>query len=98
MLGGDPEIIPLAETRALAEQLARDQADLIRGAIAAVSARLPRPVRSVIAAGSGEFLISNLIENNVDIVSLGGMLGTSISTAACAYAVAILAAERGLHE
>ena len=59
---------------------------------------------AIIAAGSGEFLMPVVLSGRnpfpLDMppgraISLAGQLGPEISQAACAYAVAVLAAEQG---
>jgi probable H4MPT-linked C1 transfer pathway protein len=93
MMGGDVEITSTSDTHALAERLASRQAEVIRGAVHAVSARLPMAVETVVLAGSGEFVGRSLFGEEVAIVSLNAMLGAPISAVACAYAVAVLASE-----
>ena len=58
-----------------------------------VAARMPGPVESVVLAGSGRFLLEDvLVEANLGHVRIVS-LDESISAAACAYAVAVLAEE-----
>jgi hypothetical protein len=59
---------------------------------------LPGPPRTVLFAGEGEFLVRLALKAQKDIppcrvVALSRELGTDISRAACAYAVAELAKE-----
>jgi hypothetical protein len=53
-----------------------------------------------VTGGSGEFLARRIVEHSplryMTVVSLGERLGRDLSTAACAYALAVLASERGL--
>ena len=63
-----------------------------------VAQRLDEPPRTIVLAGSGEFLArlvltERRIFNDAAIVSLSERLGTEVSQAACAYAVAMLAKE-----
>jgi hypothetical protein len=53
-----------------------------------------------VLAGSGEFLARQIVEEHLRtrapaLVLLNDRLGTEVSRAACAYAVALLRAERG---
>ncbi len=72
---------------------------MIGYAITTVAQRLPALPETVIFAGEGEFLIRLALEKQERIppcrvVSLGRELGPAISRAACAYTVAVLAAEK----
>jgi probable H4MPT-linked C1 transfer pathway protein len=87
------------EIASIAEQLAEIQTSLIASAVDGVSRRLPGPVRAVITSGSGEFLARRVVEHSPGLraaerISLPHVLGPEIAAAACAYAVARLAAER----
>jgi uncharacterized hydantoinase/oxoprolinase family protein len=77
------------------------QLRLLRRAVEAVSASLPAPPTTVVTAGSGEFLAARTLANQpgraIRRVSLAARLGPEISQAACAYALAILTAERINH-
>jgi probable H4MPT-linked C1 transfer pathway protein len=69
-------------------------------AINIVAQRLPERPQTILFAGEGEFLIRLALESQKGIppcrvVSLSRELGPAISRAACAYAVAMLAAEKG---
>src|SRR5262249_597873 len=63
-----------------------------------VDARLGERQRTIIIAGSGEFLARRLAtlpgSDAVRLVSLAEQYGESISSVACAYALAVIAAER----
>jgi hypothetical protein len=62
-----------------------------------VAVRFPDPPRTVILAGSGEHVAAKALAAtgwNSRIVSLRQELGEAVSSAACACAVAVLAAER----
>ena len=99
MLCGDLETSTAEERQNLAERLARQQAEWIYDAMKEVASRLPQPPRTVLLAGSGEFLartalnIAPLASEAPMVISLADELGPSLSEAACAYAVAILAGE-----
>jgi probable H4MPT-linked C1 transfer pathway protein len=97
MLCADSETCPEAETLSLAEEVRARQVQLIQDAVRAVSATLPCPAVRTILSGSGEFLARRVCEAPAHCLSLAEILGSEISTAACAYAVAVLAAERPLH-
>jgi probable H4MPT-linked C1 transfer pathway protein len=98
MLGGDGEMTSIAETRHLAEQVAKRQTELILTAATRVAARLPQKPSTLLTAGSGEHLIDDAIALDLGLarlkrISLSATLGPAISHAVCAYAVAILASE-----
>ncbi len=103
MLGGDPQITPQAETQELAKRVYARQRALIADAIKTVAARLPAPPQTVVFFGSGEFLgrsawLDCAAElgpgaDSVRTISLAETLSVPVSTAACAYAVAVLAEE-----
>ncbi len=93
MLGGDPELIHREETLRLAQRVAARQAELLQAAAREVAGKLPEPPRMLITAGSGEFLTAALLRPGLAHVSLAEQFGPDISRAACAYAVAALAAE-----
>jgi probable H4MPT-linked C1 transfer pathway protein len=98
MLGGDGELTSVAETRYLAEQVAKRQAELIQAATARVAARLPQKPSILLTAGSGEHLIDAAIAldetlNRLRRNSISKLLSPAISHSVCAYAVAILASE-----
>jgi (4-(4-[2-(gamma-L-glutamylamino)ethyl]phenoxymethyl)furan-2-yl)methanamine synthase len=103
MLGGDAEMTTEDETDDLARRTFDAQRTTISAAIRTIAARLPQSPASILLAGSGEFLARAAVEEwvgnaspsprSTQIVSLAGLLGPSVSSAACAYAVAVLAAE-----
>ena len=98
MLGADVETCTVEETRQLVETARQSQELLLAAALRAVVSRLPRPPRTVVLAGSGEFLARRILQRQQsfpvrDVVSLTERLGPDLSGAACAYAVAVLAAE-----
>jgi probable H4MPT-linked C1 transfer pathway protein len=100
MVCADAETFTLEEAHHLAEALCHRQLRLIREALGEVSRRaewsgLPL---AVVVAGSGEFLARMALEQNPAfpsgrLISLAETLGADVSQAACAYAVARLAAE-----
>jgi probable H4MPT-linked C1 transfer pathway protein len=92
MFCGDLETSTAPERRAVAERAARRQRALLRRAIDRVGRRLPERPRAVVLAGSGEFLARQALPRDagVRVASLAQELGPDLSTAACAYAVAVL--------
>jgi probable H4MPT-linked C1 transfer pathway protein len=101
MYCGDAETIPTDEIHALARMARRAQLDVIGAAIATVIAKLPAPPQTIMICGSGEFvaraaIAQNPVLSSIPVLSLAGRLGSDISQAACAYALASLAAERCL--
>ncbi|MFL5327751.1 MAG: hydantoinase/oxoprolinase family protein [Gemmataceae bacterium] len=90
MLGGDGELIPLETTLEMARALYARQVGRISESIS----RHGEVIR--IISGSGEFLARDACGCGSPIISLSERLGPGISSAACAYAVAILAHERAL--
>jgi probable H4MPT-linked C1 transfer pathway protein len=102
MLCADAETCTLAEARRLAERVLFKQVGQLVLAINQVARKMPAPPRTLILAGSGEFLVRAALAQKFlpldfppgDLVSLAGNLGPEISQAACAYALAVLATER----
>jgi probable H4MPT-linked C1 transfer pathway protein len=103
MLCADSETCTPAETRKLAERVLFKQVYHLSSVINQVAKHLPGPPQTIIAAGSGEFLMPMVLSGKnpcaLDMppgraLSLAGQLGPEISQAACAYAVAVLAAEQ----
>jgi probable H4MPT-linked C1 transfer pathway protein len=98
MFCGDGETATAAESRGIALQAGKQQTTLLRSALETVSGRLPAPPATLVLAGSGEFLAKDVIGtmpamSTARVVSLAEELGAEVSRAACAYALAILAAE-----
>jgi probable H4MPT-linked C1 transfer pathway protein len=98
MLGADLETCTSEERRALAKAVLDKQGRLIGAALRRVLDRLGRPPTAVILAGEGEFLARAALlwvglTPGPQIISLRSELHDSVSRAACAYAVAVLAAE-----
>jgi probable H4MPT-linked C1 transfer pathway protein len=94
----DSTMLSEHEVDAIAEQVARAQAMQLELAGLTVQSRLGEPVRTYVLAGAGEFLARRVAEtlrtDGARIISLRDLLGPDISAAACAYALAVLAAER----
>ena len=99
MLGGDADLISVERTRTLANKAFVVQRRTIADAIRAVAARLPGRVATTVLSGSGEFLGGAAVESaladssSIARISLADRLGTALSTAACAYAIAVLSSE-----
>jgi uncharacterized hydantoinase/oxoprolinase family protein len=91
MLGGDGESVSVVETRQLAEAAFVMQ----RKRIAEAIGRHGNEGTQLIC-GSGEFLARAACDSTKPIRSMADELGQEISTAACAYAVAMLAAEQAV--
>ena len=102
MFCADRETCSERETQRLALRVRNRQLRLLRRAVRRVSVSLPGLPATVITAGSGEFLAERLLSKYPDLVvhrfSLAEKLGPVISQAACAYALAILAAESSEYE
>jgi probable H4MPT-linked C1 transfer pathway protein len=94
MLCADADQIKRSETLALAQQVAAVQRRRIQQALRAMKGQAPA---NVILAGSGEFLareaVSDMKGRRLHVISLTAKLGAEASRAACAFAVATLAAE-----
>jgi probable H4MPT-linked C1 transfer pathway protein len=95
MICEDPETCPRQDTMNLAREIFAKQLTLLRTAVRQVSANLPSPPQTLVMSGSGEFLARRLASQNT--ISLADQLGPAISEAACAFAVATLAAENRQH-
>jgi probable H4MPT-linked C1 transfer pathway protein len=98
MLCADLESSTEDERYQLATQVLDHQVARIETALRAVVGRLPGPPRTVIVAGEGAFLAEEVLARQRAfppgrVVSLEREWGVEISRAACAYAVALLAAE-----
>ena len=92
MICADSETCSLQVTQKLAQEVFHRQRALLRSAVTHISAQLPSPPRMIVISGSGEFLARQLV-TNVEIISLAERLNPDLSSAACAYAVAVLAQE-----
>ncbi|HWG47586.1 MAG TPA: hydantoinase/oxoprolinase family protein [Gemmataceae bacterium] len=98
MLCADLESSTEAERLELAERVVSRQIELIQAAVTEVAARLPTTPLTVLFAGEGEFLAERAVRSLPSLstsrkVLLSVKLGPEISQAACAYAVAMLAAK-----
>jgi (4-(4-[2-(gamma-L-glutamylamino)ethyl]phenoxymethyl)furan-2-yl)methanamine synthase len=92
MICADSETCLPQVTMNLAQEVADRQQTLLRNAVTQVSAQLPSLPRTIVISGSGEFLARQLV-TDVEIISLAEKLNPDLSSAACAYAVAVLAQE-----
>ncbi len=98
MLCADMETSTEYERTRLAEQTLLRQVYWLTSAVECVARRLPGPPQTAVLAGSGEFLAELVLREQKGFppcraVSLARSLGPTRSEAACAYAVAVLAAE-----
>jgi (4-(4-[2-(gamma-L-glutamylamino)ethyl]phenoxymethyl)furan-2-yl)methanamine synthase len=99
MLGDDGETCPASRTMQLAQSAIAGLTVEITGAIERVAGRLPALHRTVVVAGSGEFFAREIVQNlswvpPPALLSWQAKFGSALSSAACAFAVAFLAAER----
>lgn len=87
----DAEAFSEADAVALAERAVQTQCRAVRRAIEQVCAGRP-PVERIIASGSGEILVRRVLGPDAPPwTSLAELLGGTVSEAACAFAVAVLA-------
>lgn len=98
MLCADLESSTEQERRALALKATVRQEVMIGFALERVAERLPGAPQAVVLAGEGEFLAFRSLGRQerfppCQVIGLGQRLGEATSRAACAYAVAMLAAE-----
>jgi (4-(4-[2-(gamma-L-glutamylamino)ethyl]phenoxymethyl)furan-2-yl)methanamine synthase len=94
MLSGFESDYPLQEAVRGAQSVAAAQLDMLTRAARRVARRLPAAPHTVILAGQGEFLARRLIAQlgwSVHSVSLREQLGDTVSCAAPAHALAVLA-------
>jgi probable H4MPT-linked C1 transfer pathway protein len=101
MLCADAETATLRDTKELAERLRDRQVALLKHAMMQFANLHGGLFETVVLCGEGEFLARKLLEDQARIrfgraVSLTEVLKPEISRAACAYAVAVLAAEKHL--
>jgi probable H4MPT-linked C1 transfer pathway protein len=99
MFCADLETSTVEERGRYAESILQYQVTMLGRAFNDVVQRLPASPQTIVLAGEGEFLSRITLKAQASIpacrvVSLGKELGEEISRAACAYAVAILAAEK----
>jgi (4-(4-[2-(gamma-L-glutamylamino)ethyl]phenoxymethyl)furan-2-yl)methanamine synthase len=98
MVCADQETSTIEEREKLANRILLKQVNTLHYAVEQVSGLLREPPRTIVLAGEGEFLALPVLNNQsafppCPIVGLWETLGAGISRAACAYAVAVLAAE-----
>jgi (4-(4-[2-(gamma-L-glutamylamino)ethyl]phenoxymethyl)furan-2-yl)methanamine synthase len=91
MVGGDRESMTNIEVEDLAKRVRQRQMDVIGTAISRVIPDIHSC--TAIISGVGECLGREAAKNANRVVSLQDILGNEISTAACAYAIAMLASE-----
>ncbi len=100
MICADLETSTADERRSVAERVVQCQVREVGCSIEAVARTLPRLPETVICSGAGEFLAEMALAepkrlSPCRVVSLSRQLGPEVSKAACAYALAVLAAEAG---
>ena len=100
-IGGDITELTTADTRRIAEHIAAAQLRRLCDAAERVASRMPGPCENVLISGSGAFLARRVAAQtprlqNAAITALPELFGPRVSDAACAFAVAKLAAEREL--
>jgi probable H4MPT-linked C1 transfer pathway protein len=98
LLGADRETAATEQTTRLALRACLKQVEMLNSAIERVGQTLPSAPESIILSGTGEFLARLALEKRQEfpssrVVALSQQLNCGISEAACAYAVAMLAAE-----
>ncbi len=100
MMCSDVERFSRSDALALAERASAVQAELLFERLERVMESLPETPRSIIIAGCGAFQVRRVLENAqldaAHIVSLEQLFSPAVSEAACAYALAVLAAEAGI--
>jgi hypothetical protein len=94
----DRDEINLVEARSIARCFSDAQQSLLSSAIDAVVSRDREKLKSVIVAGSGEALAHKILKEHPAtrdsrIVRLAESLSPALADSACAYAIAVLAAE-----
>jgi probable H4MPT-linked C1 transfer pathway protein len=101
MICADLETTTEDERRWVAEHALEYLVNIVGSAVDHVTERLPDLPRTVVLAGSGEFLARRVLQRDrrsrvvAQVVSVAELLGADVSQAACAQAVAVLAAEEG---
>jgi probable H4MPT-linked C1 transfer pathway protein len=97
MICSDAETLSREEAEGLAQEICDRQVAIVEEALNQVAARLPQPPQRVILSGSGEFLACQVLARSApaigEIISLKSRIGAEASEAACAFALAQLAAE-----
>jgi probable H4MPT-linked C1 transfer pathway protein len=99
MLGADLETTTEKERLELARLVSQRLVRQIVEAVERTARRLPGPPQTVVVAGSGDFLARSVLYAQeafppCPVAALSYELSPEIATAACAYAVAVLLAER----
>lgn len=97
LLCADIETVSIEDAVALAQQARQGQVTALHEGLLKVQESLPRVPRTIVLSGTGEFLAREVVHScgwPCEIVSLAKELGPEVSRAACAYALAVLAAER----
>ncbi|GIW82939.1 MAG: tetrahydromethanopterin-linked C1 transfer pathway [Gemmatales bacterium] len=99
MVGADAETLSLADAQRLAKQIIQRQLARIADAIRNLSRDLNEPPLAILS-GSGEFLARRACKavGLNRFIYLSKELGEAISRSACAYSLAVLAAEGGIVE
>jgi hypothetical protein len=100
-IGSDITEVTCAEAGQIARHVADVQLAKLCEAADAVASRLPGPCENVLISGSGAFLARRIVEKTprlqaAIVTALPELFGPRVSEAACAFAVAKLAAEREL--
>jgi probable H4MPT-linked C1 transfer pathway protein len=98
MLCADLESSSPEEREQLARRCLGRQEQILTAALECVAARLPALPGTVVLGGEGAFLADRVLDRHGSLagccrVHLGDVLGAEVSRAACAHAVALLAAE-----
>jgi (4-(4-[2-(gamma-L-glutamylamino)ethyl]phenoxymethyl)furan-2-yl)methanamine synthase len=92
MLGGDGDCVSKQETLTLAQEVMERQIERISLGMDTVGRRLRETPKTVVLAGSGEFLAHAVAAKRaLPTISLASELSPALSEAICAYAVALLA-------
>lgn len=96
MLCGDGDMIDRTTTWALASKVLDTQESWLRNAVAKVLGGIEPSAATLLLAGSGEFLLRRALGVLpwARVISLAQILGPQLSEAACAYALALSAAEQ----
>jgi probable H4MPT-linked C1 transfer pathway protein len=100
MIGADLETSTAEEREKLVQFALLRQVTHIAGCIETVARQLPRLPETIILSGVGEFLAQIALSEQktvqpCPVVWLSRTVGAEVSKAACAYALAVLAAEAG---
>jgi probable H4MPT-linked C1 transfer pathway protein len=97
MMCADTETCTRKQTLSLARRVESRQIHLIQRALKRVQGRMRKPPGKVILSGSGEFLARRVVSQQfgeaAEYISLTQRFRPTIAEAACAYALAVLAAE-----